>query len=297
MATRILALASVIFFAGCAQRCGESMRHTNSCSTETRTVSYAEEVPVYTARTDDCGHASTVALHTGDCGHASGDCGHISTVATRTGDISAVSTVAYVEPVETSEPIETFSNPDRRIEVTEGSEPANVSDSSSAELDRDFARERDANDRDSDDDRDFAKEAALANLAEIELGRDAVKNAGSEDVRKFAQRMIDDHTKAQSDLKAAAGSSFDLPTELDAEHRRLVEKHSRLSGKEFDRAYLDMMVDNHSQVIGKFERASESAKDKNIREFAGKTLPVLREHLSQARDTQSRLRPDSLKRY
>ena len=275
MTTRILALALVVFLAGCAQRCGET------CLTETRTVSYSEEVPVYTARTDDCGQVSTVALRTGDCGH--------------------VTHAAYTETVETAEPIETFANPDRRIEVTEVSErPANISLSSYSERDREFDSDRDgdrdrdlARDRDSDLDRDFAKEAALASLTEIELGREALKNAASEDVRRFGQRMIDDHTKAQADLKAAAGSSFDLPTELDAEHRSMVEKHSRLSGREFDRAYMEKMVDDHSKVITKFERASESAKDKNIREFAGRTLPVLREHQSLARDTKSRLASDS----
>lgn len=256
------------------------MQHANPGSPEIRTTSYVEEVPVYTARTDDCGDISTVAMRTGDCG-------------------AHVSTVAYTETLETAEPIETYSNPDRRIEVTEVSErPADVSLSSSSDRDRelardrDFARESDSRDRDFEHDRDFVKEAALANLTEIELGREALKNAANEDVRRFGQRMIDDHSKAQSDLKAAAGSSFDVPNELDAEHRSMVEKHARLSGQEFDRAYLEMMVDDHSRVIREFERASESAKDRDIRDFASRTLPVLREHVSMARDTQTRMATD-----
>jgi putative membrane protein len=237
-----------------------------------RTTSYAEEVPVYTARTSDCGPVTTVATRTGDCGQIvtrTGDCGH----ATHTGDCGHISSVTYSESVYTDEASGTYSSSDQQYETR------TVSDRSSEGSIRPGSFH----------DRNFIEDAAMANLTEIELGRLALKNAENEEVRRFGQRMIDDHTKAQSDLRAAAASSFDVPSELDAEHRQIVDRHARLSGREFDRAYMDMMVNDHSKVIGKFERASESARDSGIRDFASRTLPTLQGHLKLARDTQEQL--------
>ena len=71
---------------------------------------------------------------------------------------------------------------------------------------------------------------------EVELGKAAVKNASSDKVKQFGQRMIDDHTKAADELKSVASeNNITLPTELDAKHKAMVDKMSAMTATQFDR--------------------------------------------------------------
>ena len=93
-------------------------------------------------------------------------------------------------------------------------------------------------------DTSFAMKAAQANFAEVELGKLAQQKASSDDVKKFAQMMVDDHTKALDDLKSSAGThNITWPTTLDAKHKKLSDRLSKLSGAAFDREYMQAMVD------------------------------------------------------
>jgi putative membrane protein len=135
---------------------------------------------------------------------------------------------------------------------------------------------------------EFAKKAAVGGLAEVELGRVAVRNASDPRVKQFGQHMIDDHSKANGALKAAAGQQgLALPETLDPEHRKDVEKLSGLSGSAFDRAYMDDMVEDHEKDVREFEEAAKEGGDSPVKKFAQDTLPTLREHLRMARDVQS----------
>jgi putative membrane protein len=103
-------------------------------------------------------------------------------------------------------------------------------------------------------DRDFVKDAATANMAEIELSRTALDRSAGADVKKFAQMMMDDHPAAGDKLKAlAAQHSLTMPSELDEKHRDLRDKLAAKQGLEFDKEYADAMVDGHQSFVDKLE--------------------------------------------
>ena len=111
------------------------------------------------------------------------------------------------------------------------------------------------------DDKDFARDLVIANMAEVELGRLATERSANAGVKKFAQMMIDDHTKAGDKLKAvAAEHNVPVPTELDDKHIQLRDKLAKLKGAEFDREYAAAMVSGHEDVAGKLESRIDKTK-------------------------------------
>lgn len=141
----------------------------------------------------------------------------------------------------------------------------------------------------------FVKEAAIGGMTEVQLGKLAVKNASSEKVKDFGQKMIDDHTKAADELKSVASKdNITLPTVLDPKHQAIVDKMSSLNGTAFDRAYMQNMVKDHQQDVNDFQREANNGNG-DLKSFAGKTLPTLQEHLKLARDTQTSLSTTSRK--
>lgn len=129
-------------------------------------------------------------------------------------------------------------------------------------------------------DRKFIEEAASGGLAEVELGKLAQQKAASEPVKQFGARMVEDHGKANDELKQLAQiKGVSVPAAPDKSHRREVEKLGKLSGAEFDRQYVAHMLSDHRKDVSEFKKASESAKDDDVKAFAGKTLPTLQEHL------------------
>lgn len=133
-------------------------------------------------------------------------------------------------------------------------------------------------------DQHFIKKAAEGGLAEVELGKLATEKASSEDVKKFGQRMVDDHGKANDELKQLASSKgVEVPTSLSAKDKATKERLSKLSGEQFDKAYMNDMVKDHTQDVSEFKKESTSAKDPEVKNFASQTLPTLEDHLKQAR--------------
>lgn len=129
----------------------------------------------------------------------------------------------------------------------------------------------------------FLKKAAEGGLAEVELGQLATQKASSEEVKKFGQRMVDDHTKANDQLKqVAAEKHIDLPQQPNAKDRATKARLERLSGEQFDKAYMDDMVKDHQNDVAEFQRESKMAKDASVKSFAQQTLPTLKDHLKQA---------------
>ena len=128
----------------------------------------------------------------------------------------------------------------------------------------------------------FIKEAAGGGMAEVQLGNLAQEKASSDDVKSFAKRMVDDHTKVNDDLKQLAQKKdVTVPTELDAKHQALYDRLSKLSGKAFDRAYMDAMLSDHHHDVAAFQREAKSS-DADVRDFATRTLPTLEQHLASA---------------
>jgi len=103
-------------------------------------------------------------------------------------------------------------------------------------------------------DKDFVNDVAVASMAEVELGKLASERGLSADVKRYGQMMVNDHTKANDSLKQVATRfNIMLPTVVDDKHRDLQEKLSKLQGADFDREYMDAMVDGHGDVIDKLE--------------------------------------------
>jgi putative membrane protein len=129
----------------------------------------------------------------------------------------------------------------------------------------------------------FMRTASQSSMAEIAHGELATKNASSQEVRNFAQRMVDDHTKANAELKALASKQqTTLPAELGQKHQAMQDKLAKMKGEEFDRAYMQHMVGAHTEAVKLFEQESKNGKDADTRAWAAKTLPVVQEHLKLA---------------
>ena len=137
-------------------------------------------------------------------------------------------------------------------------------------------------------DRKFLNEAADAGMAEVEIGRLARQKAADGSVKKFGQRMIDDHSKANDELRQlAARKGVELPAAPSAKNWDLKRRLAGLSGASFDKAYMIGMVADHKEDVAAFQRESNWAKDPDLKKFATQTLPALREHLKKAQEMSS----------
>jgi putative membrane protein len=133
-------------------------------------------------------------------------------------------------------------------------------------------------------DRQFMTKAAMMDMAEIQTGRLAVSQGASESVKQFGQRMIDDHTRTSQQLmQIASAAGFTPPQTLDAKHQAAAAKLARLTGAEFDRAYMKQMVKDHQEAVSLYQRQSTRGTMPDLRAFASATLPALQEHLTMAR--------------
>lgn len=132
-------------------------------------------------------------------------------------------------------------------------------------------------------DQKFVREAAQGGLAEVELGKLAAEKASSDQVKKFGQRMADDHSKANDELKELASKNgIQLPTDLDSKDKALKDRLSKMSGSDFDKAYMQSMVKDHKKDVADFRKESTSGSNNDVKQFATQTLPTLEEHLKQA---------------
>ena len=139
-------------------------------------------------------------------------------------------------------------------------------------------------------DKAFAREAAIGGMTEVELGNLAKEKAASDDVKQFGERMVTDHSKANDELKAwASQKGVTLPSELDAKHKAVRDRLSKLSGAAFDKAYMADMLTDHKEDVATFKKESSAARDADLKAWASQTLPTLEEHLKQARDTAAKV--------
>jgi putative membrane protein len=145
-------------------------------------------------------------------------------------------------------------------------------------------------------DRKFVQEALKGGHAEVELGKLASEKAANDAVKTFGKRMAEDHGKASDELKKLAqDKGVSAPTELDGKHKRLHDRLAKLSGAEFDRAYMDEMVKDHRKDVKDFQREAEKAKDADVKAFASKTLPTLKDHLKEAESVHAQVKGSTAK--
>jgi putative membrane protein len=141
----------------------------------------------------------------------------------------------------------------------------------------------------SSDDKDFITKAAAGSMAEVAEGREIMRKATSPDIRAYGQQMVTEHGKAFEELKQlAASKGVTIPAELDNEHKGKVDKLTKYAGNKLDQEYADDMVDDHEQDVKEFQKAAQDLKDADLRAWAAKTLPILENHLSMAKDIQTK---------
>jgi putative membrane protein len=142
------------------------------------------------------------------------------------------------------------------------------------------------------EDIEFVLDAAKGGLAEVELGKLAADHAQSDEVKKFAQRMVDDHTKANEQLRQIAESkSIKLPSDVEAKDKTLMQRLEKLNGAAFDRTYMNAMVNDHVKDVSEFKREANAGHDPQVKSFAASTLPTLEEHLQQAKQARGTASP------
>jgi len=134
-----------------------------------------------------------------------------------------------------------------------------------------------------DDDTEFAVAAADGSMLEVQLGQLALTKASSPKVKEFAQSMVDDHSKANDELKTIAQTkNITLPSTISEEKQKDYDKLAEKSGPEFDKAYSEFMVKDHKDDVDQFKKAAEKCEDADIKSWAAEKVPVLENHLSMA---------------
>lgn len=133
-------------------------------------------------------------------------------------------------------------------------------------------------------DRRFIEDAMAGGQAEVQLGQLAMQRSTNPQVKAFAERMVADHQRAGEELRTLAQAhNVALSADAQRDHQKHAERLTRADRGDFDRAYMDMMVKDHDDTVGKFRKASKSADDPQIKAFATRQLPTLEEHLKMAR--------------
>jgi putative membrane protein len=139
-------------------------------------------------------------------------------------------------------------------------------------------------------DRDFLTKAFVAGHKEIQLSKLADRHSRNDQVKAFAQQMIDDHTKANqqiSELMKSQKLAVVAGTEKD--FRDTSDRLGKLDGDAFDKEFVQVLVKDHKQAVALFENQAKSGKERDVTEFAKNTLPTIRGHLQHAQKLASSL--------
>lgn len=170
---------------------------------------------------------------------------------------------------------------DRSPDTEDNTVPGTVGTSGAAEIDREFVEEQIAMGR-----------------AEIELGRLAQERAMHADVKEYGAMMVRDHQMAADELRqvaaqpnatSPAGTTGTMRDDHAGDHAEALEELRELSGREFDRAYMERMVDDHQEAVRELERKAEGDANPQVQQWASKTLPKIREHLERAKSIKETL--------
>jgi putative membrane protein len=137
---------------------------------------------------------------------------------------------------------------------------------------------------------EFVTKAADGGMMEVELGKLAQTNAGSTAVKDYGKMLEEDHSKANAELKSiAAAENISCPASMSEMHNMHVKELAAKKGADFDKAYINMMVEDHNKDIAEFKTAAKSNSDAKVKEFASKTLPTLENHLAKAKAIKAKM--------
>jgi putative membrane protein len=140
--------------------------------------------------------------------------------------------------------------------------------------------------------KEFVEKAGTSGLAEVEMGELGAQKATNGQVKAFAKRIVADHKKANAELQTAIkGKGLQVPSSRSDMHKSTMEKFNQQdAGKGFDRDYMEQMVEDHKADVELFETAADNEQlDADLRGYAKRVLPTLRDHLTQAQTIQSKL--------
>jgi len=139
---------------------------------------------------------------------------------------------------------------------------------------------------------EFVKQAGAGGEYEIRSSKLALKQSKSEDIKRIAQRLIDDHTKAGKELKTTVkdgGVKAKIPEKLDQKHQTMMDELKKAKGTtaDFDKLYLDQQLSAHQDAIALFSGYAEGGDNDKLKSFAEKTLPTLQEHQQMVTSAQA----------
>lgn len=139
-------------------------------------------------------------------------------------------------------------------------------------------------------DNNFINAVAMDGMAEVELAHLAMQKTKNAEVKQFAERMVADHSKANAELKQlASNKNVTLPAAPNAEQKADKNRLSQLSGAEFDREYMSLMASAHDKAVAAFETESREGSETDVRSWATKILPTLRQHQTIAKQIVAKL--------
>jgi putative membrane protein len=139
-------------------------------------------------------------------------------------------------------------------------------------------------------DQQFLIKAAQGGMMEVEAARLAQEKATNNEIKEYARKLEQDHSKANEQLKAlAAQKNVDLPADV-GPHRAMLDKVKGMSGDEFDKQWVKMIVKDHKKDVNEFQKETTRSMDSDVRSFASATLPTLQEHLRQAQELEGSTR-------
>jgi putative membrane protein len=150
-------------------------------------------------------------------------------------------------------------------------------------------RGRGAEDQQGSVDQKFVRMAFLGGMMEVKMGQIAVDQASNPTVRKFAKRLVDGHSRANKELMSIIEKrGLAGPQGIDSQHHDLLNKFARMRGGDFDSQFMNHMVKHHEKNIALFEKEAQDGQDPDLKAFAAKTLPTLKEHLQMAKQIVER---------
>jgi putative membrane protein len=139
-------------------------------------------------------------------------------------------------------------------------------------------------------DKGFVDKAASAGMAEVNLSKLAMDKGQSPEVKQFARKMVEDHTKANMELKQIAEKkNLKLPATMDEQHQKVYDRLAKLDGTEFDHEYMRTMAMDHDDATKLFKDQSQNGQDPELKSFAMKTLPIIEKHDDMAHMDQKQL--------
>ncbi len=138
---------------------------------------------------------------------------------------------------------------------------------------------------------EFVMITAQNGMAEVEMAKQAQANGGSQEVKDFGKMLETDHSQANATLMGIANEeNIMLPTSMTDEQANHLKDMGAMKGADFDKHFIDMMIDGHTKSIERFKDAAANNANAKVKDFASKTLPTLQKHLDKAKSIKSKMK-------